>query len=389
MQGIRLLKFLQEKEMQIPFLDLKRAYEIYGSEIERAVLEVLRKGVYLNGQETEAIERALASYLGCQFAIGVSSGTEALYLILKALDLPRDSAILLPSFTFVATAEVVVRAGLNPLFVDVNRENGNISLQSLKETYEEATKRGYSVSGVIAVSIFGIPAQLKEIAEFCKERGLFLIEDICQAFGSELEGKKVGTFGIAGATSFYPTKNLSCCGDGGMVFTDDEGLARKIRAMKEHGQTRPYYYEYHGVNGRIDEIQCAILRVKFKYFEEEVFLREKIAKIYEEGLRELSPEVELLKGPPNSRPVLSLFSIRVKRRDELMEFLKKKGIQTRIYYPLPLHLQPVYREKGYKRGDLPQTEALCEEILSLPFFPYLREEEVAFVIEKIREFYRS
>ncbi len=375
--------------MQIPFLDLKRAYEIYGSEIERAVLEVLRKGVYLNGQETEAIERALASYLGCQFAIGVSSGTEALYLILKALDLPRDSAILLPSFTFVATAEVVVRAGLNPLFVDVNRENGNISLQSLKETYEEATKRGYSVSGVIAVSIFGIPAQLKEIAEFCKERGLFLIEDICQAFGSELEGKKVGTFGIAGATSFYPTKNLSCCGDGGMVFTDDEGLARKIRAMREHGQTRPYYYEYHGVNGRIDEIQCAILRVKFKYFEEEVFLREKIAKIYEEGLRELSPEVELLKGPPNSRPVLSLFSIRVKRRDELMEFLKKKGIQTRIYYPLPLHLQPVYREKGYKRGDLPQTEALCEEILSLPFFPYLREEEVAFVIEKIREFYRS
>ena len=375
--------------MQIPFLDLKRAYEIYGSEIERAVLEVLRKGVYLNGQETEAIERALASYLGCQFAIGVSSGTEALYLILKALDLPRDSAILLPSFTFVATAEVVVRAGLTPLFVDVNRENGNISLQSLKETYEEATKRGYSVSGVIAVSIFGIPAQLKEIAEFCKERGLFLIEDICQAFGSELEGKKVGTFGIAGATSFYPTKNLSCCGDGGMVFTDDEGLARKIRAMREHGQTRPYYYEYHGVNGRIDEIQCAILRVKFKYFEEEVFLREKIAKIYEEGLKELSPEVELLKGPPNSRPVLSLFSIRVKRRDELMEFLKKKGIQTRIYYPLPLHLQPVYREKGYKRGDLPQTEALCEEILSLPFFPYLREEEVAFVIEKIREFYRS
>lgn len=373
--------------MKIPFLDLRRAYEKYGGEIEKVVIEVLRRGIYLNGPETYALEKELSSFLGRKFAIGVSSGTEALYLILKALDPPKDSAILLPSFTFVATAEVVARAGLRPIFVDVERESGNMNPISLEEIYNDALKKGVQVSGVIAVSIFGIPARLNEIASFCKERGLFLIEDICQAFGSELEGKKVGNFGVASAVSFYPTKNLSCCGDGGMVFTDDEVLARKIRAMKEHGQTEPYFYEYHGVNGRIDEIQCAILRVKFKYFKEETLLREKIAKTYEEGLKDLSPEVEILEAPPNSKKVLSLFSARVKKRNELMEFLRKEGIQTRVYYPLPLHLQPLYREYGYKKGDLPETEGLCEEILSLPFFPYLREEEVFFVIERIKKFY--
>ncbi len=374
--------------MEIPFLDLKRAYARYGEEIEKAVIKVLRKGVYLNGEETKALERELASYLGRRYAIGVSSGTEALYLILKALSLPKGSAILLPSFTFVATAEVVVRAGLRPIFVDVERESGNMSLPYLEKAYDEAKKKGYKVSGVIVVSIFGIPARLDEISEFCKIKGLYLIEDICQAFGSELSGRKVGTFGVASATSFYPTKNLSACGDAGMVFTDDEKLAKKIEAMKEHGQTKPYYYEYHGVNGRIDEIQCAILRTKFKYFEEEGKLRENIAKLYSENLKDLSPFVKLLHSPPNSRPLFSLFSIRVKKRDELMDFLKKSGIQTRVYYPQPLHLQPIYKRFGYKRGALPETEALCEEILSLPFYPYLREEEVWAVIEKIREFYK-
>jgi UDP-2-acetamido-2-deoxy-ribo-hexuluronate aminotransferase len=374
--------------MEIPFLDLKRAYARYGEEIEKAVIKVLRKGVYLNGEETKALERELASYLGRRYAIGVSSGTEALYLILKALSLPKGSAILLPSFTFVATAEVVVRAGLRPIFVDVERESGNMSLPYLEKAYDEAKKKGYKVSGVIVVSIFGIPARLDEISEFCKIKGLYLIEDICQAFGSELSGRKVGTFGVASATSFYPTKNLSACGDAGMVFTDDEKLAKKIEAMKEHGQTKPYYYEYHGVNGRIDEIQCAILRTKFKYFEEEGKLRENIAKLYSENLKDLSPFVKLLHSPPNSRPLFSLFSVRVKKRDELMDFLKKSGIQTRVYYPQPLHLQPIYKRFGYKRGALPETEALCEEILSLPFYPYLREEEVWAVIEKIREFYK-
>jgi len=378
---------------EIPFLDLKRAYERYGKEIEEAVLKVLRKGIYLNGPETRALEEELSAYLGVKHAIGVASGTEALYLILKALNLPEGSAILLPSFTFVATAEVVVRCGLKPVFVDIERSTGNLDLKALEKAYQECLQRGERISGVIVVSLFGNPPALYEISNFCQKHNLYLIEDICQALGAGIKPaqgltvQKVGTFGIASATSFYPTKNLSCCGDGGMVFTDDDELALKIRAMKEHGQVSPYHYLYHGVNGRIDELQCAILRVKFRYFEEELLLRKELARIYEEGLRDLSPEVELLKVLEGAEPAFSLYSVRVKRREELMEYLKREGIQTRIYYHLPLHLQPVYKELGYKRGDLPETERLCEEILSLPFFPYLRKDEANYVVEKIRRFY--
>ncbi len=373
----------------IPFLDLKRAYTAYGEEIERAVLEVLRKGIYLNGPETSALEEELSSYLGVKYAVGVSSGTEALYLILKALDLPPQSCVILPAFTFIATSEVVVRAGLRPVFADIDSRTGNLSPQGVKTLYDRLIAEGKEVSAVIAVSIFGIPADLPELEAFCREKGLYLIEDICQAFGAEISGKKVGTFGIAGATSFYPTKNLSCCGDGGMVFTRDYELYQRVKVMKEHGQTSPYFYEYHGLNGRIDEIQCAILRVKFRYFQRELELRRRLAELYNSGLKALEPELEILEAPPQSTPAPSLYSIRTKARDSLRDFLTQAGIGTRIYYPLPLHLQPVYQELGYRKGDLPATERFCQEVLSLPFFPYLKEDEVEYVIEKIRGFYRG
>ncbi len=371
----------------IPFLDLKRAWDFYGHEIETSVIRVLRKGIYLNGPETKDLEEELANFIGVRFAIGVSSGTEALYLILRALDLPLGSVILLPSFTFVATAEVVLRAGLKPVFVDIEEDSVNLDPFHLQETYRKCKKEGLKVSGVIAVSLFGIPAKLLEIFEFCKREGLFLIEDICQAFGSSYFGKKVGSFGIANATSFYPTKNLSACGDGGMVFTNDEGLAEKIRILKEHGQSKPYFYEYPGVNGRIDEIQCSILRVKFKYFEREKERRKILAERYEEALRDLLGKVQLLKIPQGGEPVFSIFSLRVTQREALRDYLEKNGIPTRIYYPLPLHLQPLYKKLGYKEGDLPKTEKLSREILSLPFFPYLKEEEVDYIVKKIKAFY--
>jgi UDP-2-acetamido-2-deoxy-ribo-hexuluronate aminotransferase len=374
---------------EIPFLDLKRAYSAYGEEIERDVLEVLRRGIYLNGPETSALEEELSSYLGVKYAVGVSSGTEALYLILKALELPPESCVLLPAFTFIATSEVVVRAGLRPVFADIDARTGNLSPQSVKTLYDKLTAEGQKVSAVIAVSIFGIPADLPELEAFCREKSLYLIEDICQAFGAEITGKKVGTFGIASATSFYPTKNLSCCGDGGMVFTRDFEIYQRIKVMKEHGQTAPYFYAYHGINGRIDEIQCAILRVKFRYFQRELNLRRGIAELYNSGLKALEPDLEILEAPPQSIPALSIYSIKTKTRDSLRDFLTHSGIGTRIYYPLPLHLQPVYQELGYREGNLPETERFCQEVLSLPFFPYLKGDEVEYVIGKIREFYRG
>jgi len=372
--------------MEVKFIDLSRGYERYGKELEEEVAKVLRSGIYLNGENTKLVEKRLADYLGARFAIGVSSGTEALYLILKALELPKGSIVLVPSFTFIATSETVVRAGLEPYFVDIEEGTYNVSPEGLKEAYFKLTGEGKKVSAVVVVSLFGLPARLTEIQEFCREKGLYLVEDICQAFGAKIDEKKVGTFGIASATSFYPTKPLSACGDGGMVFTSDPALAEKVRYLKEHGQTKPYYYEYHGVNGRIDEVQCAVLKVKFKYFEKELALREKVASLYFRYLSHVE-EVKLPFCPEGFFSSWALFTIRTEHRDELRNYLNSKGIGTGIYYAHPLHLQPVYQCFGFKRGDLPVTEKVSNQVLSLPMYPYLNEEEVKYVAESIKEFF--
>ncbi len=374
---------------KVPFIDLKRCYQVYKEELEKKVLEVLRSGIYLNGPQTKELENLLANYLGTSCAIGVSSGTEALYLILKALDLPQNTYVLVPSFTFVATAEVVMRAGLVPFFVDVEEDTYNISLESLKESYERLTKQRKKVSAVIAVSLFGLPAHLKEIQKFCKEKDIYLIEDICQAFGAKIANKKVGTFGIASATSFYPTKPLSTFGDAGMVFTSNKKIARTIRYLKEHGQTKPYFYKYHGVNGRIDEIHSAILLVKFKHFEKEIALRKTIVGKYIEGLKNLNPHLKLPYFPKDYFSSYSLFTIRAKNRNKLKKFLESRGIGTGIYYSKPLHLQPVYKNLNFRNVNLPITERLAKEVLSLPLHPYLTEEEINYVISSIRDFYKS
>ncbi|MCD6548703.1 MAG: DegT/DnrJ/EryC1/StrS family aminotransferase [Thermodesulfobacterium sp.] len=374
---------------KVPFIDLKRCYQVYKEELEKKVLEVLRSGLYLNGPQTKELENLLANYLGTSCAIGVSSGTEALYLILKALDLPQNTYVLVPSFTFVATAEVVMRAGLVPFFVDVEEDTYNISLESLKESYERLTKQRKKVSAVIAVSLFGLPAHLKEIQKFCKEKDIYLIEDICQAFGAKIVNKKVGTFGIASATSFYPTKPLSTFGDAGMVFTSNKKIARTIRYLKEHGQIKPYFYKYHGVNGRIDEIHSAILLVKFKHFEKEIALRKTIVGKYIEGLKNLNPHLKLPYFPKDYFSSYSLFTIRAKNRNKLKKFLESRGIGTGIYYSKPLHLQPVYKNLNFRNVKLPVTERLAKEVLSLPLHPYLTEEEINYVILSIRDFYKS
>ncbi|PMP69180.1 MAG: DegT/DnrJ/EryC1/StrS family aminotransferase [Thermodesulfobacterium geofontis] len=372
---------------KIPFIDLKRSYQVYKEELEKRVLKVFESGIYLNGPQTKELEEVLANYLNVPYAIGVSSGTEALFLILKALDLPQNTYVLLPSFTFVATAEVVVRAGLIPHFVDVEEETYNLSLESLKENYEKLKKKRKKISAVIAVSLFGLPARLKEIKEFCEEKGIYLIEDICQAFGAKIGNKKAGTFGIASATSFYPTKPLSTFGDAGMVFTSNKKLAKIVRILKEHGQTKPYFYEYHGLNGRIDEIHSAILLIKFKYFEKEIALRKAIVEKYMEGLKDLSPYLKLPYFPKDYFSSYSLFTVRAKNRDRLKKFLENKGIITGVYYNKPLHLQPVYKKFNFKNGDLPVTEKLAKEVLSLPLYPYLTKDEVNYVIFSIKEFY--
>ncbi|QJA05559.1 DegT/DnrJ/EryC1/StrS aminotransferase family protein [Thermosulfurimonas marina] len=366
------------------FIDLARGYARYGKEIEEAVLRVLRSTQYILGPEVAALEEELARWVGVRYAIGVSSGTDALYLILKALDLPAGSRVLLPSFTFVATAEVVRRAGLVPHFVDLDPETFNLSVEAVAEALE---KLGSEVSAVVAVSLFGLPADFLRLEPLCEKHGVVLIEDACQSLGAELFGRRSGSFGRAAATSFFPAKPLGGAGDGGMVFTNDAELAERIRALRVHGQTRTYFYEYSGINGRLDEIQAAILRVKLRYFEEELRLREGVARRY---FRELSgiPEVRLPVVPEGVRSSWAQFTLRVKDRDRVRKFLSEKGIPTAVYYPLPLHLQPVFRDLGFSEGSLPETERAAREVLSLPMHPYLQAEEQALIAHLLREFYR-
>ena len=367
------------------FIDLSRGYARYGSEIEAAVLRVLRSTNYILGPEVSAIEKELAEFVGVSEAVGVSSGTEALYLILKAFEFPSGSLVLTPSFTFVATAEVIRRAGLIPHFVDIDPQTYNLSPGAVEEALKSLSGR---VSAVIAVSLFGLPADFDRLEPLCREHGVVLIEDACQSLGAELHGRRSGSFGDAAATSFFPAKPLGGAGDGGMVFTNRPELAQKIRALRVHGQTRNYYYEYEGVNGRLDELQAAVLRVKLRYLERELSLREEVAERYRRWLSEI-PEVKLPEIPKGYRSAWAQFTLRVEARDELRAHLAQKGIPTAVYYPLPLHLQPIFRDLGFSEGDLPQTEKAAREVLSLPMHPYLEPEEQSFVVESIKEFYRG
>ncbi|MBX6423643.1 DegT/DnrJ/EryC1/StrS aminotransferase family protein [Thermosulfurimonas sp. F29] len=366
------------------FIDLARGYERYGGEIEEAVVRVLRSTRYILGPEVAALEEELARFVGVSRAVGVSSGTDALLLILKALELPPGSKVITPSFTFVATAEAIRRAGLVPHFVDIDPRTYNLS----PEAVEEALRRHPGeISAVIAVSLFGLPADFEALERLSREYGVVLVEDACQSFGAEFAGRRSGSFGRAAATSFFPAKPLGGAGDGGMVFTGDEVLAERVRALRMHGQTRNYYYEYAGINGRLDEIQAAILRVRFRHFEEELRLRERVAGKYRRALADI-PGLVLPHVPPGYRSSWAQFTVRVPGRDELRARLSERGIPTMVYYPHPLHLQPIFRDLGFGEGSLPETEKAAREVLSLPMHPYLTDEEIALVAETIREFYR-
>ncbi len=365
------------------FIDLERGLRRYGTEIKEAVIRVLRSTRYILGPEVETLERKLAAFVGVREAVGVSSGTDALLLILKALDLPPGSLVVTTAFTFVATAEAIRRAGLVPYFVDIDPETFNLSPSAA----EAALKRLYGrVRVLLPVSLFGLPADFKALEPLAREYGVILVEDACQSLGAELEGRRSGSFGRAAATSFFPAKPLGGAGDGGMVFTSDSELARRVKILRVHGQSQPYLYAYPGINGRLDEIQAAFLRVRLRYFEEELRLREEVARRYQKLLAPI-PQVKTPSLKPGYRSSWAQFTLRVAEREALQRFLEKRGIPTAVYYPRPLHLQPVFEDLGFKEGSLPETERAAQEVLSLPMHPYLTEEEQIQVAEAIKEFY--
>lgn len=377
----------------IPLLDLKAQHEPLYEELRQAFERVLKSGRFILGEELEAFENELSSYLGIKYAKGVGNCTDGLTLSLRALKIGPGSGVITTPFTFVSTAEVVSNVYAHPFFVDIDPETFNLDPKKLSQFIEEECdfdtqlihkKTKYPIKGIIIVHLFGQSADMDEILQIAVRYNLKVIEDAAQSLGASYKGKKVGGFGDLGAFSFYPSKNLSCLGDGGIVVTNDERLAHKIGLLRIHGQRKKYDYAFLGYNSRLDALQAAFLRVKLKRLDEWNEKRRRNAELYNELLKDI---VTIPVVRDYNQHIYNQYTIRVRDRDRLRDYLKEKEIGCQIHYPIPLHLQTAFKYLGYKKGDFPEAEHASEEVISLPVYPELTYEQLKFIADSIRAFY--
>jgi len=367
--------------VNIPFLDLKAQYQAIREQVLSSIEQVLETCEFILGANVSAFEQEIAEYLGVKHAIGVGNGTDALVLILDALGIgPGDEVITTP-YTFFATAECVSRLGAKPVFIDIDPITLTIDPEKLEQAITSRTK------AVIPVHIFGRAADMPRIVDIASRHHLFVVEDACQSIGGEIQDKKLGTFGNAGAFSFFPTKNLGAYGDGGLVVTDDDELAECVRMLRAHGSKVKYHNELIGYNSRLDEMQAAVLRVKLRHLNEWNNRRREIAIEYNELLKDLP--VQLPDPGEKGEHVFHLYTILADNREELRTYLKSRGVETGVYYPTPLHLQPAYADLGYHRSDFPVSESACERNLSLPIYPELTDEQIHYVAQAVRGFFEE
>lgn len=361
---------------RVPFLDLSRQYRRIGREIDRAVLETLDRGNYVLGPEVDAFEREFAAYCGARHAIGVGSGTDAIHLALRACGVgPGDGVITVPN-TAVPTVCAIVSAGARPLFVDIDAHTLTLDPDALRACIkaQPSTSR---VRAIVPVHLYGHPAAMDPVREVAAEFGLKVIEDAAQAHGARYGDRMAGCLGDAGCFSFYPTKNLGACGDAGMVVTDDDSVAENVRMLRNYGEEAKYRNRIQGINSRLDELQAAILRVKLNHLDGWIDARRDHARLYGELL-----EGTGLVLPPEDLPIrhcYHLYVVRSPDRDRVRHELAERGIGTSIHYPMPIHFQDAYRDLGYVAGDFPEAERASLEILSLPLYPELTEDEVRYV----------
>jgi dTDP-4-amino-4,6-dideoxygalactose transaminase len=364
--------------MRVPFLDLARQYSAIKKEMDEAVFSVLSTTQFILGPEVKSFEEKVAAYCGTKFAIGVASGTDALLLSLRACGVMPGDEVITTSFSFFASAGVISRLGATPVFVDIDAETYNINPDKIGKKITSKTK------AVMPVHLFGQCADMDPIMDIAKRHNLKVVEDAAQAIGAEYKGRKAGTMGDFGCFSFFPSKNLGGAGDGGMVITDDPEMAEMIRILRVHGSKPKYYHSTIGYNSRLDTIQAAILGVKLKYLDEWSKKRRKHAKVYNSAFKDL--DIITPKEESFSYHIYNQYTIAVKKRDELRKYLKDKEIGHDSYYPVPLHLQECYKFLGHKKGDLPVSEKKAEEVVSIPIYPELKEEEQEYVISTIKEF---
>jgi dTDP-4-amino-4,6-dideoxygalactose transaminase len=361
---------------KIPPVDLARQYKLIAEEAAAAVLEILSSGYYIGGAAVTDFEGQFADYVGTSHCVACNSGTDALYLSLRALNVGAGDEVITSPFTFIATAEVISMVGATPVFVDIDADTFNLDLNRLEAALTPKTK------AIIPVHLFGQPVDMTRLMEIARQHNLYVIEDCAQATGTKWQGKQVGSLSHIGCFSFFPTKNLGGCGDGGAVTTDDPALADAIRVIKEHGSRVRYYHDVVGMNSRLDTIQAAILQIKLSYLDSWNQQRQEIAARYQELLQSL-PQIKLPQVLAGGSHTWNQYTIRIPEagegsnlhRDRLREKLWSKGIVTMVYYPVPLHLQPVYQDLGYQIGHFPLAELACQEVLSLPMFPDLTFEE--------------
>ncbi len=363
--------------MKVPLLDLVSQYKEIKPEMDAAIQRVLDSGYFILGPEVKAIEKEVADYLGVAHGIGVASGTDALILALRALDIGAGDEVILPAYTFFATIGSVLHVGATPVLVDVDAKDYCIDIVQTRAKVTDKTK------AIIPVHLYGQSADMDALAELADEHNLSIIEDNAQAFGAEYKGHKTGGIGDIGCLSFFPSKNLGGYGDGGMVVTDNPELAEKITMLRAHGWKKKYFPEVLGYNSRLDAIQAAVLRVKLPHIDQWNDGRRKVAHIYSDALAGVE-NVQTPYEASNRTHVYHLYILQVPNRDELQAKLKEAGIGTSVYYPQPLHLSEPAKELGYKKGDFPVAERASAETIAIPVYPEMSDEQIAYVIEVVK-----
>ncbi|OGW83106.1 MAG: transcriptional regulator [Omnitrophica bacterium RIFCSPHIGHO2_02_FULL_51_18] len=367
--------------MKIPLFSLEGQYRQIRPGISKRIRRIFESHRFILGENVRKLEAAVAKKVGARYAIGVASGSDALYLSLVALGIGKGDEVITTPFTFFATAGAIARTGAKPVFADIDPETFNINPTKIRKRITRKTK------AILPVHLFGLPCEMDEITQIAKKHKLFVVEDAAQSFGAEYRGRQTGSMGAAGCFSFYPTKNLGGAGDGGMVVTSLKKVASKLRTLRDHGQTKKYHHEFSGINSRLDEIQAAVLLEKLPYIDRWNRQRRAHAAAYNRGLKGLP--LQLPAQPKGLDHVYHLYSILTKKRDPLLKALVSGGIGAGVYYPLPLHLQPCMRALGYRRGDFPHSESASEQIVALPMFPELKLQAVRKVVSAAKIFFSA
>jgi len=364
----------------VKFLDLSKQYIQLKDEAHKAVENVFLSSNFILGQNVKNFEKEFAGYCGAKRCVGVGNGLEAIQIALHALGVGKGDEVITTPFTAVATGLSIILAGAKPVFADID-DTFNIEPEKIKKKITKRTK------AIIPVHLYGQMADINSIMDIATKNNLKVIEDACQAHGSEFNGKKAGTFGDIGCFSFYPTKNLGCYGDGGAIITNDNKIADMIEKLRNYGEERKYYNVYKGFNSRLDELQAAILRVKLKHLDAWNAKRRKHAIKYNELLRDTGLKLPL--EQKGRKHIYHIYAIASEKRDELQKFLLKEGIETSVHYPLPIHLQPAYKGLGIKKNSLPVSEKASQQVLSLPIYPELAEEDIVKTGESIKKFMKK